>query len=229
MATWRKLSTASSDREFVCMTALSKSGYRSGFSTSFRHFWSVPSSFYGIRRNSRGNYLSSGSTEPLQPDYGSLPASISNGTPFDNMFEYGVKVTTSHKFKVNWHSSPSHTWDNDTIIYFAPILVFPDDYPRWQSNNYSSILKANYNFLFASGYDGTSSTRGIVKADLGTISGLTSGDSTYNFGFEWSIPQDLTIPMGSHILILVTNDQATSSGTSKWMRNLTCVLECEAT
>tara|TARA_R100000231_G_C5325273_1_gene164672 strand:+ start:858 stop:1544 length:687 start_codon:yes stop_codon:yes gene_type:complete len=228
MATWKKISTSSSDREFVCLTANSRAGYRSGSLNSFRHFWTVPSSFYGIRRNSRFNVLSSPNGEPAVPDYGTLPASISAGTPFDNMFEYGVKATTSHKFKVSWHSSSSQTWDNDTIIYFAPILVFPDNYNRWSSNNYTSIPLADYDFLFSSGHDGTSATRGIVKADLGTISGLSSGDSTYNFGFEWSIPTDVTIPMGSHILVLITNDQSTSSS-SVLMRNLTCVLECEAT
>tara|TARA_Y100000401_G_scaffold56_1_gene39 strand:+ start:4219 stop:5001 length:783 start_codon:yes stop_codon:yes gene_type:complete len=219
----------SKDREFVCMTANSRSGYKSGSGSNFRHFWAVPSSWYGIRRNNRGNHLSSSSGEPAIPDYGSLPASISTSTPMDNMFEYGVKATTNHKFKVSWHSSSNQIWQNDSIIYFAPIIILPDDYNRWTNHNFTAISKSDWTFLFPTGYDGTSTTRGIVKADLGTITGLTSNDATYNFAFEWSIDTELTIPMGSHILILVTNDQATSSSTSEYMRNLTCVLECEAT
>lgn len=226
MATWTKVST-DNHRKRMVVTANSKSGYRSGVGVNYRHFWSVPSSYYGYSRNQRTNHLSSSASEPAAPDHGSLPAFISYGTPLDYYFERKFTCTAGQKMKVAWHSSSSQVFEDDTKIYFAPIIIPPDtmDSRRWSNHNASSIASADFEYLFLSGYDGTSTTRGIVKADIGDIAIYSDSDSSYFFSFEYTFPNTTTIEAGSGLLFLITNDQSTSSSASEYMRNFSVVLE----
>ena len=226
MATWTKISTDNYRKKMV-VTANSKSGYRVGVGINYRHFWSVPSSYYGYKRNLRANHLSSGSSEPAAPDHGSLPAFITYSTPLDYYFERKFTCTAGQKMKVAWHSSSSQVFDDDTKIYFAPIIIPPDtmESKRWTNHNGLTITNTDYEYLFANGYDGTSSTRGIVRADIGDIDLYTDSDASYFFSFEYTFPNTTTIEAGSGLLFLITNDQSTSSIASEYMRNFSVVIE----
>ena len=52
MATWNKIQT-DTHRKMMVVTANSKSGYRTSFVSTTRHYWTVPSSYYGYKRNQR--------------------------------------------------------------------------------------------------------------------------------------------------------------------------------
>ena len=239
MATWKKVITTADDADYknssnkvsrMISTSNSRSGYRQSLGVNYRWYWSIPSSYYGWKRNNRGNHVSGGVNSNAEPLNNNLPTSISGAVPFDYYFERDMKVTTNDKMKIHWHSSPtSAIFSNTMKLYFAPIIipVSTVNTYRFSNNNYQAILDDDFEYLFSTGHDGTSASRGIVEADLSTISGYTSNDSAYSFGFKWTFPSDVTITRGSALLLFVTNTFNTSSGTSEYMRNLTAIIEGE--
>ena len=235
MANWRKVLTTQDEinrhRELVTCAAQSKSGYRTGsVNGSRRHYWSVPSSYYGINRNVRHNHQSSPTaTEPDAPDNGSIPAMTGYGQ-FDYRFEQRCKFQSGDKIRVQWKSTTGHTFPDDEIVYIAPVIVKPSDNVRESHNNFISYNKANdYTYMVTpNGYDGSSSTEGIFKCDMSEISGYTSNDTTFWYGFTYTHSgSEVVIPAGSMLVFFITNTMSTSSSTSEYMRDLLITVECE--
>ena len=232
MATWKKINTSNTNVNKMVATANSKAGYRMLSSGNYRWGWCVPSSYYGWRRNNRANHLLGGPNSSTSAINSNLPANISGQTPFDYFFEKDMKITTSDTMKVHWHSSSNYAvFPRSCKLYFAPILIPPDTVNtyRFVNHNYLSIPNSDFEYLFDTGHDGSSTTRGIVKADLNTIVGYTANDSTYSFGFQFTFPTEKTIKAGAALLMLITCDAFTSSSGSKYMRNFTVTISGEET
>lgn len=233
MATWQKINTSSAEVNKLICTANSKSGYVQTINMTpplYRWYWTIPSGYYGWGRNIRTNATSGGVNNNSQPENNNLPNNIAANHSFDHFFEKDMIITSNDKMKIHWHSSStSAIFANTTKLFFAPVIIPPDtvDAKRFTSNNYGNIGVSDYEYLFSTGWDGTSDTKGIVKADMSSISGYSSNDTTYTFGFEWNFPSSYTIQKGSGLLFLITSDQESSGSNSKYLRNLSVVITGE--